>query len=83
MAKTYTCNNCGKSLSSYHSLWRHRKICRVKPKGLDLNDIIGNVKQRVVKGNVMSDSSSSKNVRQKKILPPVIEDVVVPIEAII
>ena len=82
MAKTYTCNNCGKTLSSYHSLWRHRKTCQVKPKGVDLNDIIDNVKQRDKEGKVISDSSSSKNVQQKIILPPVIEDVVVPIEAV-
>ena len=27
MAKNHICN-CGKKLSSYHSLWRHRKICK-------------------------------------------------------
>ena len=26
----HTCNNCGKTLSSYHSLWRHRKTCQLK-----------------------------------------------------
>ena len=25
----YTCNKCGKKLSSYHSLWRHNKNCNV------------------------------------------------------
>ena len=24
--KWYSCNKCGKTLSSYHSLWRHRKV---------------------------------------------------------
>ena len=26
----YTCENCGKTLSSYHSLWRHKKKCQPK-----------------------------------------------------
>ena len=25
----HTCPNCGKKLSSYHSLWRHRKQCKL------------------------------------------------------
>ena len=25
----FTCNKCGKKLSSYHSLWRHKKKCNI------------------------------------------------------
>ena len=29
--KWYTCDSCAKKLSSYHSLWRHKKICGSGP----------------------------------------------------
>ena len=32
MGKWYTCNDCGKNLSSYHSHWRHQKTCPSKSK---------------------------------------------------
>ena len=28
--KWYSCSNCGKNLSSYHSMWRHKKNCPEK-----------------------------------------------------
>ena len=31
MGKWYDCTQCGKNLSSYHSLWRHKKICKNRP----------------------------------------------------
>ena len=31
MGKWYDCTQCGKNLSSYHSLWRHKKTCRNRP----------------------------------------------------
>ena len=46
MVKKYTCNNCSKPLSSYHSLWRHKKTCQGKPRSMDINDIINNIQRK-------------------------------------
>ena len=50
MTKNHFCN-CGKKLSSYHSLWRHRKICKKeqepKSDSKTVGDILNNVVQRV------------------------------------
>ena len=35
MGKWYNCEQCGKNLSSYHSLWRHKKTCKNRPQIVD------------------------------------------------
>ena len=50
MAKNHFCN-CGKKLSSYHSLWRHRKICKKErePKSdTGKENIVGDIINKVV-----------------------------------
>ena len=50
MAKNYFCN-CGKKLSSYHSLWRHRKNCKKErePKSdTGKENIVGDIINKVV-----------------------------------
>ena len=50
MAKNHFCN-CGKKLSSYHSLWRHKKICKKEqePKSdTGKEDIVGDIINKVV-----------------------------------
>ena len=50
MAKNHFCN-CGKKLSSYHSLWRHRKICKQEqePKSdTGKENIVGDIINKVV-----------------------------------
>ena len=42
------CNSCGKNLSSYFSLWRHRKICN------------GDFKRSLEKGDTCDCSAGSK-----------------------
>ena len=52
MADNHICN-CGKKLSSYHSLWRHRKICKKNKtpasiiKTSDKADILGDILNKV------------------------------------
>ena len=50
MTKNHFCQ-CGKKLSSYHSLWRHKKICKKeqepKSDSKTVGDILNNVVQRV------------------------------------
>ena len=50
VTKNHFCN-CGKKLSSYHSLWRHRKIFKKeqepKSDSKTVGDILNNVVQRV------------------------------------
>ena len=50
MAKNHTCV-CGKQLSSYHSLWRHKKICKKNQEPtptIQHDTIIGNILNKVV-----------------------------------
>ena len=36
MMRSHVCNNCNKRLSSYHSLWRHKRNAICKGKGIDI-----------------------------------------------
>ena len=57
----YTCENCGKNLSSYHSLWRHRKTCipkHIEGKRKVNSDTTGSVLNR---NRIVNDSSSKSS----------------------
>ena len=39
--------NCGKKLSSYHSLWRHRKICKKNQEPRNQENIVSDILNKV------------------------------------
>ena len=60
----YTCENCGKNLSSYHSLWRHRKnTCISKHIGgkQKVSDTTGSFLNRIVNDSSPKSSERARN----------------------
>ena len=55
--KLYTCNNCGKNLSSYKSLWRHKKSCKSIPRSLPISGY-GNGKREKVDDRIFNSIDS-------------------------
>ena len=51
--KWNTCNNCGKNLSSYKSLWRHKKSCMSIPRSLAISEY-GNGKHEKVDDRILN-----------------------------
>ena len=51
--KWHTCNNCGKTLSSYKSLWRHKNSCMSIPRSLPISEY-GNGKREKVDADIFN-----------------------------
>ena len=64
--KWNTCNNCGKNLSSYKSLWRHKKSCMSIPRSLPISEY-GNGKREKVDDCIFD----SINSHQRNSIPVV------------
>ena len=83
MAKDHFCN-CGKQLSSYHSLWRHRKICKKKQEPRPISIIQPTDKGKIVKdiiNKVVRRANMDVEPMTKK-APSSNKLTVVPIEAV-
>ena len=60
------CNNCGKNLASYKSLWRHKKSCMSIPRSLPISEY-GNGKREKVDDCIFN----SINTHQRNSIPVV------------
>ena len=55
----HTCNNCGKNLSSYKSLWRHKKSCMSTPRSLPISEY-GNAKREKIDDLIFNSIDSNQ-----------------------
>ena len=79
----YTCNKCGKKLSSYHSLWRHKKRCNVnnsenvtsKRESVDNASYKQNPKFQAFVDGVINSTPKSAVIQKEDDLSTVTDDV--------
>ena len=68
MTKNHFCQ-CGKKLSSYHSLWKHKKICKKDLEPKSDSNIVGNILNKIVQRADMDIRPMTEKFPKKPITP--------------